>query len=78
MSPSDAPESDPPEPYCATASFSSAISSALIDSADDGLGLLVELVTRASTFSPTEKRSGRCSSRSRDRSERRMKEVRSS
>jgi hypothetical protein len=34
-------------------------------------------VTRASTVWPTEKRSGRCSSRSRDRSERRMKAVRS-
>jgi hypothetical protein len=38
MSPSEAPESD--EPYCATASFSSAISSALIET--ELAGLLVE------------------------------------
>ena len=74
MSPSEAPESD--EPYCATASFSSAISSALIDT-ETLRALASTWVTTASNLSPTPKRSGRCSERSRDRSERRMKVVRS-
>ena len=70
MSPSEAPESD--EPYCATAAFSSAISSALIETVT--LRLLGSIwVTVASTFSPTAKRSGRCSERSRARSARLMK-----
>ena len=72
MSPSEAPESD--EPYCATACFSSAISSALIDTVMRRAALS-RLVTAASTLSPTLKRSGRCSERSRDRSERLMKVV---
>ena len=69
ISPSDAPESA--EPYCATASFSSAISSALIESVTRREPRSI-FVTRASTLSPTLKRSGRCSERSRERSERRM------
>jgi hypothetical protein len=73
MSPSEAPESV--EPYWATAAFSSAISSALIDT-EILRPALSKLVTRASTFSPTAKRSGRCSERSRARSPRRMKAVR--
>jgi len=49
MSPSDAPESE--EPYCWTASFSSAISRALIDR--PSLRFLVSaLVTRTSILSP--------------------------
>src|SRR5215510_10914197 len=74
MSPSVAPESV--EPYWAIASFSSATSSALIETCT----LWVRRsnwVTRASTFCPTEKRSGRCSPRSRASSERLMKVVRS-
>ena len=65
MSPSEAPESE--EPYWATAAFSSAISSALIDTwiLRDALSIWITL---ASTFSPTAKRSGRCSERSRARS----------
>jgi 3-methyl-2-oxobutanoate hydroxymethyltransferase len=47
MSPSDAPESE--EPYCATASFSSAISSALTDTERDG-SCLSNWVMRASNF----------------------------
>ena len=70
ISPSEAPESV--EPYWATASFSSAISSALIET--ETLRVLASTwVTTASNFSPTPKRSGRCSERSRDRSDRRMK-----
>jgi hypothetical protein len=75
MSPSDAPESD--EPNWATACFLFGDFQRLDRQADLAV-LLVELVTRASTVWPTEKRSGRCSSRSRDRSERRMNEDRSS
>ena len=60
-----APESD--EPYSAIACFSSSTSRALIDS-DELAALGVDRVTLASTFSPTAKRSGRCSPRSRDRS----------
>ena len=62
MSPSEAPESD--EPYCATACFSSAISSALIDTVTRR-ECLSNVSTWASTLSPTLKRSGRCSDRSR-------------
>src|SRR5262249_30955767 len=74
MSPSEAPESV--EPYWATASFSSAISSALIDTPtlrafESTWG------TTASNFSPTPKRSGRWCERSRERSDRLMKVVRS-
>ena len=72
MSPNDAPLSD--EPYCATASFSSAISSALIDR-PTRRSRLSRLVTMASSLSPIWKRSGRWSWRSRDRSERRIKAV---
>jgi hypothetical protein len=75
MSPSDAPESD--EPNWATACFSSAISSALIDR-PTLRSFLSNWVTRASTVWPTEKRSGAARQRSRDRSERRMNEDRSS
>src|SRR5579864_8476240 len=70
MSPSVAPESE--EPYCAIASFSSATSSALIETCT----LWVRRsnwMTRASTFWPAAKRSGRCSERSRASSERLMK-----
>src|SRR6516165_11977374 len=67
MSPKVAPESD--EPYCAIASFSSATSSALIET-DTRRERRSNWVTRASTFSPTAKRSGRCSERSRASSER--------
>ena len=62
ISPSDAPESD--EPNCSTASRSSAISRALIDRPRRRERLSI-LVTRTSTLSPTWKRSGRCSARSR-------------
>ena len=56
MSPNDAPESD--EPYCSTASFSSAISRALIDTPN--LRVFESMfVTRTSILSPAEKRSGR-------------------
>ena len=58
MSPSEAPESD--EPYCATASFSSAISSALIEtltlralasnSGDLGVELLADRETLGALF----------------------------
>src|SRR5690606_34280677 len=74
ISPSEAPESV--EPYWATASFSSAISSALIETVILRV-FLSNWVTRASTFCPTAKRSGRCSSRSRERSERLMNVSRS-
>src|SRR3954451_13031998 len=56
MSPSVAPESE--EPYCAMASFSSATSSALIDTWTLR-AFLSNWITRASTFSPTAKRSAR-------------------
>src|SRR5690242_5494802 len=72
MSPSEAPESE--EPYWATAAFSSAISSALIETWILRAPLSI-CITLASTFSPTAKRSGRCSERSRARSLRRMKDV---
>src|SRR6185437_3390054 len=74
MSPSEAPESA--EPYCASASFSSATSSALIETPTLWV-LRSNWVTRASTFWPTAKRSGRCSPRSRARSARLMKAERS-
>src|SRR6516162_3932671 len=74
MSPKVAPESD--EPYWAIASFSSATSSALIET-DTRRERRSNWVTRASTFSPTAKRSGRCSERSRASSERLMKAVNS-
>src|SRR6266852_5018957 len=56
MSPSVAPESE--EPYCAMASFSSATSSALIETCTLR-AFLSNWITRASTFSPTAKRSAR-------------------
>ena len=70
MSPRLAPESD--EPNSAIACFSSSSSRALIDSATRREAASI-LVTLASTFSPTAKRSGRCSERSRDSSDLRMK-----
>src|SRR5436309_2438359 len=66
----------PVEPYWAIASFSSATSSALMETCT----LRVRRsnwVTRASTFCPGEKRSGRCSPRSRASSERLMNVVKS-
>ena len=60
MSPSEAPESE--EPNWAIASFSSATSSALIDNVTRR-ALRSNWVTRASSLSPTEKRSGRWSAR---------------
>ena len=74
MSPSVAPESE--EPYWAIASFSSATSSALIETCTLW-ARRSNWMTRASTFWPTAKRSGRCSPRSRASSERLMKVVRS-
>src|SRR6185312_8479385 len=74
MSPSVAPESD--EPYCAMASFSSATSSALIETCTLR-AFLSNWITRASTFSPTAKRSARWSLRSRASSDRLMKVVKS-
>src|ERR1700733_7272174 len=56
ISPSVAPESE--EPYCAMASFSSATSSALIETCTLR-AFLSNWITRASTFSPTAKRSAR-------------------
>src|SRR5258706_13245667 len=56
MSPRLAPESD--EPYCATASFSSATSRALIERPILRPALSAE-VTSASSLLPTPKRSGR-------------------
>src|SRR3569833_3119934 len=56
MSPRVAPESE--EPYCAMASFSSATSSALIDTWTLR-AFLSNWITRASTFSPTAKRAAR-------------------
>ncbi len=61
------------EPYWATACFSSAICSALIEKF--GFFERSKPITRASNFWPTWKRSGRCSSRSRPRSVRLMKPV---
>src|ERR1700733_8420871 len=72
ISPSVAPESE--EPYCAIASFSSATSSALIETETRRVRRS-KRVTRASTFWPTAKRSGRCSERSGASSERLMKAV---
>src|SRR6202011_3497786 len=74
MSPRVAPESE--EPYCAMASFSSATSSALIETCTLR-AFLSNWITRASTFSPTAKRSARWSLRSRASSERLMKVVKS-
>src|SRR5207244_5709334 len=74
MSPKVAPESE--EPYCAIASFSSATSSALIETCTLR-AFLSNWITRASTFSPTAKRSARWSLRSRASSERLMKVVKS-
>src|SRR3569833_74328 len=71
MSPRLAPLSE--EPYCSPASFSSEISRALMERETLRLALST-LVTRASTFSPLPKRSGRWSLRSRARAARRMKE----
>src|SRR6516162_6072274 len=56
MSPSVAPESE--EPYWAMASFSSATSSALMETCTLR-AFLSNWITRASTFSPTAKRSER-------------------
>ena len=74
MSPSDAPELT--EPYCATASFSSAISSALIER-PIRRDFESKLVIIASSLSPTAKRSGLWSSLSRDKSERLIKALNS-
>src|ERR1700694_5658211 len=74
ISPSVAPESE--EPYCAMASFSSATSSALIETCTLR-AFLSNWITRASTFSPTAKRSARWSERSRASSDRLMKVVKS-
>src|SRR5690606_8892543 len=73
MSPREAPESA--DPYCSTASFSSRISMALIDR-PTLRPALSNWVTSASTLSPTAKRSGRCSERSRERSPLRMNPFR--
>src|SRR5205823_10762310 len=56
ISPSVAPESE--EPYCAMASFSSATSSALIETCTLR-AFLSNWITRSSTFSPTATRSAR-------------------
>ena len=65
MSPRLAPESD--DPNSAIARFSSSTSRALIDKVSLRVARSI-VVILASTFSPTAKRSGRCSLRSRDSS----------
>src|SRR5579875_1239982 len=70
MSPRLAPESE--EPNSAIARFSSSISRALIDRMTLRVARSIAVIL-ASTFSPTAKRSGRCSLRSRDSSDLRMK-----
>ncbi len=72
MSPSEAPLSE--EPNSAIACLSSSTSLPLIESWSLRAARSIA-VTLASTFSPTAKRSGRCSDRSRARSARRMKPV---
>jgi polyribonucleotide nucleotidyltransferase len=73
ISPKDAPELE--EPYCATASFSSAISRDLMEREIFRAERSI-FVTLASILSPSEKRSGRCSERSRLKSTLRMKVLR--
>src|SRR5579875_2593549 len=70
ISPRLAPESD--EPNSAIARFSSSTSLALIDSVILRVARSI-VVILASTFSPTANRSGRCSLRSRDSSDLRIK-----
>ena len=68
MSPNDAPESD--EPYCSTASFSSAISRALIDTPN--LRVFNRCLSHVRRFYHRLRTLWTLPARSRDRSERRM------